>query len=51
MFNIVMGQDTCEVTLYDAKQNETLQFDFSLNDLDVHSRSQGYVQSLCCKVA
>ena len=28
----------------------TLQFDFGLNDLDVHSRSQGYGKARTCGV-
>ena len=48
-----MCQDTCETTYFKLGMmlNITkLQFDSSLNDLDVHSRSQGYGKATTCAV-
>ena len=33
---------------YDATHDYTLQFDSSLNDLDAHSKSQGYGKARAC---
>ena len=53
-FDTVMYQDTCELinfqTWYGAKHYLTLQCDSSLNDLDVHSGSQGYDKGRTCAV-
>ena len=54
MFNIVLCQDTCEVICFKLglilKHDEALQFDSSLNYLDVHTRSQDYGKAGTCAV-
>ena len=37
-------------TLCDAKHNQTVQCNSSLNDLDIHPRSQGYGKARSCAV-
>ena len=52
VFKIVMCQDICEQMCFKLGMmlSTTEQFDSSLNDLDVHSRSQGYGKGRTCAV-